>query len=273
MVRLAATEWHIAGRLRRYISHRLYGDPNDHLKLCSGVIHVGANTGQERNLSARHKLKVAWIEPIPEQFESLQRNVRSLPDQTAINALIADADGKSCTFHVANNRGLSSSILDLHSHKDIWLDVHYIRDISMKSSTLKTALETWGVDPGRYDALVSDTQGSELLILQGAKEILRQFRFIKTEAAEFESYRNCATFDQLCSYLKPFGFSGEAHGPVCEARDGWGLLRHLVRARLVDFCKVESKMAVGSASPHPVTLGSRRPAPLVIRLFSEATRR
>ncbi|MGY4291743.1 FkbM family methyltransferase [Bradyrhizobium sp. LM2.7] len=197
---------HIAGRLRRYISRRLCGDPNDYLKLCSGVIHVGANTGQERDLYTRHKLKVAWIEPIPEQFESLQRNVRSLPDQTAINALIADADGKSCTFHVANNSGLSSSILDLHSHKDIWPDVHYIRDISMKSSTLKTALETWGVDPGRYDALVLDTQGSELLVLQGAKEILRQFRFIKTEAADFESYRNCATVDQLCSYLKPFGF-------------------------------------------------------------------
>jgi FkbM family methyltransferase len=197
---------HIAGRLRRYISRRLYGDPNDYLKLCSGVIHVGANTGQERDLYARHKLKVAWIEPIPEQFERLRQNVRSLPDQMAINALIADADGKPCTFHVANNNGLSSSILDLHSHKDIWPDVHYIRDISMKSSTLKTALETWGGDPGQYNALVLDTQGSELLVLQGAKEIVRQFRFIKTEAADFESYRNCATVDQLCSYLKSFGF-------------------------------------------------------------------
>jgi FkbM family methyltransferase len=200
---------HIAGRLRRYISRRLYGDPNDYLKLCSGVIHVGANTGQERDLYARHQLKVAWIEPIPEQFEKLRQNVRSLPDQIAINALIADADGKPCTFHVSNNSGLSSSILDLHGHKDIWPDVHYIRDISMKSSTLKTALETRGIDPGQYDALVLDTQGSELLVLQGAKEIVRQFRFIKAEAADFESYRNCATVDQLCSYLESFGFLAE----------------------------------------------------------------
>ena len=42
----------------------------------------------------------------------------------------------------------------------------------MKSSTLKTALETWGVDPGQYNALVLDTQGSELLVLQGSREIV-----------------------------------------------------------------------------------------------------
>ncbi|MEK9279815.1 MULTISPECIES: FkbM family methyltransferase [unclassified Bradyrhizobium] len=197
---------HIAGRLRRYLYRRVYGDPDNYLQLCSGVIHVGANAGQERDLYARHKLKVAWIEPIPEQFEKLQQNIRSLPDQRAINALIADSDGKPYTFHVSNNDGLSSSILDLRGHKDIWPDVHYVRDITIHSSTLKTALEMSGIDPGRYNALVLDTQGSELLVLRGAEDILRQFRFIKAEAADFESYRNCATVDQLCSYLKPFGF-------------------------------------------------------------------
>ena len=203
---MLTTPRYIAGRLRRYIYRRLYGDPDNYLELCSGVIHVGANAGQERDLYARHKLKVAWIEPIPEQFEELRQNIRSIPDQRAINALIADVDGKPYTFHVSNNDGLSSSILDLRGHKDIWPDVHYVRDITINSSTLKTALETWGIDSGQYNALVLDTQGSELLVLRGAKEILRQFRFIKAEAADFESYRNCATVDQLCSYLKSFGF-------------------------------------------------------------------
>jgi hypothetical protein len=67
-------------------------------------------------------------------------------------------------------------------------------------------LKQGGIDPGLYDALVLDTQGSELLVLQGAKDILQQFRYIRTEAADFESYRNCATVDQLCSYLKSLGF-------------------------------------------------------------------
>jgi FkbM family methyltransferase len=197
---------HIAGRLRHYIHRRLYGGPDDYLRLCSGVIHVGANIGQERDNYARHNLKVAWIEPIPELFETLRQNIRPLPEQVAINALIADQDGKSYNLHVANNDGASSSILDLLGHKEIWPDVHYVRDVAVKSSTLKTALETWGIDPGLYDALVLDTQGSELLVLQGAKDILHRFRYIKTEAADFESYVNCATVAQLCSYLKSFGF-------------------------------------------------------------------
>src|SRR5262249_48597685 len=132
---------HIAGRVRRYIRRRLYGEPDDYLRLCSGVIHVGANIGQERDNYARYNLKVAWIEPIPELFETLRQNIHPLPEQVAINALIADQDGKPYTLHVANNDGASSSILDLHGHKDIWPHVHYIRDIAMKSSTLKTALE------------------------------------------------------------------------------------------------------------------------------------
>jgi FkbM family methyltransferase len=159
----------IAGRLLRYVHRRLYGEPDDYLEQCSGVIHVGANTGQERDIYARHDLKVAWIEPIPEQFEILRKNIRSLSGQVAINALITDQDAKPYTFHVANNDGASSSILDLHSHKDIWPDVHYIRDMEMKSSTLKTAPETSKVDLGRYDALVLDTQGSEMLVLQVRK--------------------------------------------------------------------------------------------------------
>jgi hypothetical protein len=92
----------IAGRLLRYVHRRLYGEPDDYLEQCSGVIHVGANTGQERDIYARHDLKVAWIEPIPERFAILRKNIRSLSDQVAINALITDQDGKPYTFHVAN---------------------------------------------------------------------------------------------------------------------------------------------------------------------------
>lgn len=157
----------VAGRLRRYISRRLSGDPDYYLELCSGVIHVGASAGQERDLYARHQLKVAWIEPVPEQFEKLRQNIRSLPDQRAINALIADTDGKPYTFRVSNNDGLSSSILELHGHKDIWPDVHY---------------------------------------------------------------RNCATVDQLCSYLKPFGFQVKREDRF--ACVWWRLFRYFVRTRL-----------------------------------------
>jgi FkbM family methyltransferase len=192
-------------RLRDAICRLIYGvAPNDFLKNSRGLIHVGANDGAERHLYAEHRLKVIWIEPIPDVFHRLVENIRDFPDQRAINALITNEDGALCTLHISNNSGQSSSILDLHLHKDIWPEVSFTHDITLRSSRLPTALAD--VDLAQYDAMVLDTQGSELLILQSAETILGGFNFIQVEAANFEAYRNCATVDTINSFLRGYGF-------------------------------------------------------------------
>jgi hypothetical protein len=42
--------------------------------------------------------------------------------------------------------------------------------------------------------------------LQGAGDVLDGFDFIKTEAADFESYENCATVASLSDFLAAKGF-------------------------------------------------------------------
>ena len=61
----------------------------------TGVIHVGANTGQERHIYNAHGLRVLWVEPFPEVFAALEANIRGIAGQTALNAILADVDGKS----------------------------------------------------------------------------------------------------------------------------------------------------------------------------------
>lgn len=196
----------LKGPLRYQISH-LGGSPDAYLKLCRrGVVHVGANDGQERFCYSENKLKVVWVEAIPEVHDKLVRNLETFPDQQAIAGLITDRDGDTHTMHISNNYGLSSSIFDLHQHKDIWPDVHYVREISLQSMTLKTALDSAGVNIAEYEVLVMDTQGSELLVLKGAEEILSYFKYIKSEAADFEIYKGCATAEQIQDFLEPRGF-------------------------------------------------------------------
>jgi FkbM family methyltransferase len=183
------------------MQRRLYGD---FLTSVRGVIHVGAHWGEERYLYAEHGLKVVWIEPIPEVFAKLVDNIRSFPDQKAINALITNEDGALCTLHISNNSGLSSSILDLYLHKDIWPDVTFTHDISVRSTRLPTALAD--ISLSEYDAMILDTQGTELLILQSATAILGGFKYIQVEAANFEAYRNRATVDTINTFLRQHGF-------------------------------------------------------------------
>ena len=196
----------LANALKRHVRTYLSVEPNSYLKSCKGVIHVGANTGQERELYDRYRLNVLWIEPIPEVYDALRTNIRNYRNQRAVMSLITDKDDGDYILHVANNNGASSSILLLHHHRDIWPDVAYDRDIHVKSQTLPTALATSGGDQFEYDALVIDTQGTELSVLKGAAPLLPGFRYINTEAANFESYKDCATVDGIVTYLAQFGF-------------------------------------------------------------------
>src|SRR5262249_30428751 len=156
MMSLYAMARRVEGAIRR----RIGPGPDSYLRYCKGVIHVGANSGQERDLYESYRLSVVWIEPIPEVYAQLLDHVSGFDRQTAINHLVTDQDDKHCVLHVANNNGASSSILDLHHHRDIWPEVEYARDIRLKTITLPTAMKQYAINPGAYDALVLDTQGS-----------------------------------------------------------------------------------------------------------------
>lgn len=176
-------------------------------KKSRGVIHIGANSGQERDGYLDSGLKVVWIEPIPEIFNDLSKNIEGYPNQIAIQGLVSDKDGVEYNFHIANNKGESSSIFEFKHHKDIWPGINYEQTIKLKSKTLPTILRNLdGLDISQYDALVLDTQGSELLILKGAIPILQGFNFIKVEVADFEAYEGCCQLSDIQSFLKPLGY-------------------------------------------------------------------
>ena len=193
----------ILRRLRRWVGP----DPNRFLRSAHGVIHVGANVGQERALYARLGLDVLWIEPIPEVFATLRENIAPLPKQQALQALVTDRDDHDYEFHIANNAGESSSILELKQHKDVWPKVAFTDSIKLRSVTLPTLLARQRVDITRYDVLVMDTQGSELLVLKGAQRLLPGFAYIKTEVPDFEAYEGCAQLVDLAAFLAAQGFT------------------------------------------------------------------
>jgi FkbM family methyltransferase len=195
-----------AMKLLRRLRRLLGPDPNRFLRSARGVVHVGANVGQERELYARRGLDVLWIEPIPDVFAALCKNLVGLPRQRAVQQLVTDRDGEEYEFHIANNAGESSSILALKQHRDVWPKVEYTASIKLRSTTLATLLAREAVDPARYDALVMDTQGSELLVLKGAEPVLARFKFVKTEVPDFEAYAGCAQLADIQEFLTTRGY-------------------------------------------------------------------
>lgn len=171
-----------------------------------GVIHIGANTGQERHTYLLCQLPVIWVEPVPETFRVLSENIIGFHGQRAIQCLVTDRDDEEYAFHVANNGGASSSILDLSLHRDIWPNVEFSNTIRLRSSTISSLLSRESIDPSDFDVLVMDTQGSELLVLRGAESILHNFRYIRSEAADFEAYEGGCRLSELSEFLLARGF-------------------------------------------------------------------
>jgi len=176
------------------------------LKSISGIVHVGANRGQEIDKYAKFDLDVIWVEPIPEVFAQLLNNLKTQQKQKAFQALITDVDDKEYQFNVANNNGASSSIFRLKEHKEVWPAVHMTKTISLKSKTLATLFEEEKLDVTKYQGLVMDTQGSELLVLQGSLSLLKHFKFIKTEVADFEAYEACCQLSDMNRFMTSNGF-------------------------------------------------------------------
>lgn len=205
----------------RRLGSVLKRNPDRFLGRISGVIHVGANVGQERQLYEHFGLRVIWIEPIPEVFETLKENIKGFPNQRAIQSLVTDRDDEEYQFHIADNNGASSSILDFKQHKDIWPEVAFITTISLRSTTLASLFQRERIDPFEYQALVLDTQGSELLVLKGGVPLLGSFKYIKTEVSDFESYVGCCQLAEVNSFMTQHGY-GEFSRNKFASRPGGG---------------------------------------------------
>lgn len=180
-----------------------------------GVLHVGANVGEEAPIYDELGIKnVLWIEANEQLLPQLKINV-SRYGHKVMHMLAGDVEGLEVELHISNNAGQSSSILELGSHKIAHPEVHYVgkRVMAMKR------LDQYGCY-GDDDFLNIDVQGAELKVLKGLGEYLHQFRWAYLEVNKEELYKGCALVGEIDDYLLKFGFK-RVETKWC-GNTGWG---------------------------------------------------
>lgn len=172
----------------------------------SGVLHLGANTGQEYQTYKKHGVQqVIWVEAIPKVFDQLVENLKDDPTQVAMLLCVGDEEGKDVEFNISNNESQSSSFLELGHHAIIHPEVHYVDKFQTKMHRLDHVFNPDSFK-GRQWLLNADLQGAELQAFKGMGELLKDFSWVYTEVNKKETYQGCALIEQVDEYLASFGF-------------------------------------------------------------------
>jgi FkbM family methyltransferase len=135
-----ARMWNILRDSRRFLRDCR---ENAWLRHVSAIVHVGANTGEEANLYSFFKVHVLWIEPIPDVFKRLRERIASHPRQRALQRLVTDEDGKSCTFHLADNNGEASSIFTFQDHAEVFPGVQMNSHLALTTRASAHSAQFW----------------------------------------------------------------------------------------------------------------------------------
>ena len=194
-----------------------------HLACKYGIVHVGAHRCEEKKYYDEWNMSnVMWIDGNDELCAEYPN---------IVNAIVSDRDNEEVDFILTNNDAMSSSILELNEHMVEHPDCLESKRVRKKTITLDTLLEQKN-ETGKYDMLVMDVQGAELLVLKGGQRMLENVRTIITEVNTKELYTGCAQLGELDAYLLENGFV-RIHTQM--TRHGWGDAIYLRRAITVQI--------------------------------------
>lgn len=151
---------------------------------------------------------VIWIEADPNMFKIGKKNLldKKYIGQKIYNYLVTNRNNISYYFNIANNGGNSSSLYTLNKLEKLYPGLKYVKKVKLRSKTLTEIFKIEKIDIYKYQTLIIDTEGSELLILKGAKELLPHFKFIKLEVADFALFQENVGSQKIRKFLNKFNF-------------------------------------------------------------------
>src|SRR5688572_26900844 len=165
----------------------------------SGVLHIGASTGQEAEVYHKHGLKVVWVEAIHSVYKQLCRNVVKYTGTVCLNACVSDKDGQIVNFNISNNEGQNSSMFEFGTHTTEHPGIVFTQKTRLQTTRVDTLLKDRNIDQYEYDFVNLDIQGAELLALKGMD--LSQVRYVYIEVNERELYKGIPLLPEIDAYL------------------------------------------------------------------------
>lgn len=169
------------------------------------IVEAGAYNGTDTLKMARFWPNgyVYAFEPVPYLFVQLQQTVADQKNISCYQSALSDTSGTEQMFMSQPPYSASSSLYEpqeyLEEHPEARFEV-----IEVETTTLDDWAQQQGIE--RIDFLWFDMQGAELRALQGAVNVLRHVKAIKTEVNLTERYRGMPLYRDVRRWLEAYGF-------------------------------------------------------------------
>ena len=172
------------------------------------LVDVGARGGLKRNWhAARPHLHVLGFEPDKREYERLTSTPTPDPATTWFDVALNNRSGP-IRLHIARDRGLTSIFEPDRTLLDTFPQANRFDTIDVQqveADKLDALIERRGVKD--VDFLKVDTQGSELLVLEGATQTLDRWAVGAEVEVEFTPiYREQPVFADVDRFLRQRGF-------------------------------------------------------------------
>lgn len=165
----------------------------------TGVIHIGANTGQEVPLYEQLGIRdIILIEPCTEAFTELYNQYSG--KHIIHNVAISDFDGETEMFITDQHTGQSNSLLKPALHEQYYPEIVFDK----KETVCVRKLDSIYYLEDRFNCMVIDVQGAELSVLRGAENSLKHINYLLAEVNKEELYEGCTMVADLDNHLSEF---------------------------------------------------------------------
>ena len=170
-----------------------------------GIIHIGARYAEELKCYEHFDIpNILWIEADPEAEQKLKKAVENNKGSTVALFAVSDQNG-TATLHQTSNEGHSSSLLKLKEHSKYYPGITESKAIEVPAKRLDDYLSA--EEKSKYNVIVIDIQGAELIALKGAIETLEHIDAIIAETNYDELYEGSVFVQDLDGFLARHGFT------------------------------------------------------------------
>lgn len=168
-----------------------------------GILHIGANTGQEAHEYHSLGLRVLWIEGDHEAFEGLKERISSFHNQSAKRAFLDSQERTRLLHRTSDNLASTSFFPPSFEHmRNNKLEIQ--EKLLVQTCRLDNLLTPEEVS--KYPYWVIDVQGAESDVLQGSEKFLGMCKILEIEVSGRETYVGGTQVSDLVSYLAKHGF-------------------------------------------------------------------